>query len=171
MLRMARYQEDHGSGRLNHTLPLHRSAVPMHITLDTKTLVQMFVDLTPDNNSSERILDSLGMGNKSALAASFVEHKDAIWSALFRTNRRIFHSTANYVFNYTIKTDGVSCCVVHMRRDLGNRAERRKRKRKREEERDCCEQYIDDIADARQYAGRRVVGIDPNMGNLLQSST
>jgi hypothetical protein len=97
-------------------------------------------------------------------------HKDAIWSALFRTNRRIFHSTANYVFNYTIKTDGVSCCVVHMRRDLGNRAERRKRKRKREEERDCCEQYIDDIADARQYAGRRVVGIDPNMGNLLQCS-
>jgi hypothetical protein len=97
MLRMAKYREDHGGGRLNHTLPLHTNAVPMHITLDTKTLVQMFFDLAP--SPAKRIFDGLGVANKSALAASFVEHKDAIWSALFRTNRRIFRDTKDHVFN------------------------------------------------------------------------
>src|SRR5690606_15580430 len=69
-----------------------------------------------------------------------------------------------FAFNYTIKTDGVSCCVVHMRRDLAVRAER---KRKRKEKKPGSEEkYIDDV-DMSKYAGRQVVGVDPNKGNLM----
>lgn len=168
MLRMARYRETRESDiRLHHTLPLHTSAVPMHITLDTKTLVQLFFGLKPDPESDRTVFSSLGM-EKSSLVKSFADHKDAIWTALFRMDRRIFRNTTKFAFNYTIKTDGVSCCVVHMRRDLANRSER---KRKRKEKKPGNEEkYIDDV-DMSQYAGRQVVGIDPNKGNLMFCST
>ena len=160
MLRMARYQESHGdAGRLCHTLPLHTSAVPMHITLDSRTLVQMFFDL---------LQPSFPDMSKTDLLRSFSDRKSDIWKSLFCIDERIFHDTDTYVFNYTIKTDGVSCGVVHMRRDLTERATR---KRKRAADgKDGGEKYIDEI-DARAFAGRCVVGVDPNMGNLLYCST
>ena len=186
MLRMAAYQEERAlGGRLHHVLPLHTSAVPMHITLDTKTLVQMFFDLVPnEQRSTERVFDGVfdtlekeaNKTNKSDLRASLGKEgrKDAIWSALFRTNRRRFRDTEDYVFDYVVKTDGVSCCIVHMKRDRA--AHRAARKRKRADERRRARQqhnaYIDDEGiDRAAYAGRRVVGIDPNMGNLLYAST
>jgi transposase len=61
-----------------------------------------------------------------------------------------------------------------MKRDRA--AHRAARKRKRADERSRARQqhnaYIDDEGiDRAAYAGRRVVGIDPNMGNLLYAST
>lgn len=166
MLRMA-YQQEQNGGRLKNVLPLYTSAVPMHITIDTITLVRMFYDL--ERTDSTKVFDDLHMA-KTALSRSAAEYNDEIWAALFRTGRKIFgqprdkphifRDTKDYVFNHTIKTDGVSCCVLHRRRGS------RKRARKKRRSSTTKDLYIDET-DVSQYTDRDVVGIDPNMGNLL----
>jgi len=161
MLRMTAFLEARGA-RLSHVSPLRTSVVPMHITIDTTTLV--------------RLLFNTGCFNdlhmcKSDLIKQCTARKDEIWSCVFRTNRRIFHATANYAFDHMIRTDGVSCCVMLARKDAPRRRKMtgpRLPKRKR-----APEKYVDELTDDEREAlkGKRIIGIDPGMGNLLYCST
>jgi len=192
MLRMTRSMEEAGR-RLHSFLPLRTSVVPMHITLDTTTLVCLF----------DTVATTLGK-TKTQLRRNLQENKDAIWGVLFRTDRKIFRGSCNYTFNHTVKTDGVSCCVVLKRREAANGeatdgqrkrkptptptpmpASKRQRtstsesacaskptgqcKRKRGEDADEPSGGGDVLPESvrAQLVSRRVVGIDPNMGDLL----
>jgi hypothetical protein len=136
MLRMTAFLEARGA-RLSHVSPLRTSVVPMHITIDTTTLVRLLFDTGCFND-----LDLC----KSDLIKQCTARKDEIWRRVFRTNKRIFHSTANYAFDHMIRTDGVSCCVMLARKDAPKRRK---------------------MTGPRPPKGKRIVGIDPGMGNLL----
>jgi hypothetical protein len=182
MLRITKTLEAKGA-RLRHVLPLRTSVAPMHVTLDTATLAGLLF--------KSGAFDHLGM-NVTELSRNATQYKKEIWAAVFRTNERIFrtderisgtderisrtdeqisHSmqTPSYVFDHMIRTDGVSCCVVHRRSNVapGYRVRRRRRRRVREA-------YVDELsADERASAlqGKVIVGVDPGMDNLLYFST
>lgn len=128
----------------------------MHITIDTQTLIRLLY--------GTGVFAKLGM-SKSELLESFMEHKDAIWGCVFRTNRRIFCDTSNYYFGHMIRTDGVSCCAVHKRRGAPPRPKRKPRMPK--------PPYVDTLSDNEraQLQGKVVVGVDPGKRNLLYCST
>jgi Putative transposase DNA-binding domain len=149
MLRMTEVIEE-ANMKIRNFCPLRTSVIPMHITLDTTTLVHLL--FTKENGSKSDVLTK----------GELVRNKGKIWETFFRTNMKVFKAK-DYVFNYMIDTDGVSCSILLIRRDLaGRRAPKKKFEVKRE-------QYIDDLReDERQvFKDRSIVGIDPNMADLL----
>jgi hypothetical protein len=158
MLRMTRAMESEGA-RIRNVMPLHRSFVPMHVTLDTVTLVKLFHHtgiLGTDMTKSEMLASGVG------------EYQTLVWDALFRTGRRIFHPSKGFEFNHTIQTDGVSCCVLHKRAGTVRRYGSKSKKVKVP-----AEPYVDELTGEEREAlvGRKIVGIDPGMDNLLFEST
>ena len=152
MLRMTEYMEQAGRKPRNFS-PLRTTIIPKHITLDTTTLVYLLYD--------EK---TMGLSKQSELMKSggIKRNQRQIWEAMFKLNRREFKA-ADYVFNYTLDTDGVSACTLLIRRDLvGKRLPNTKKGGIRE-------QYIDDLneSDCEKLSSRKVVGIDPNMSDLL----
>lgn len=150
MLRMTEFMESREK-KLRNVLPLHTSAIPMHITIDTSTVVKLFY--------SDEFKKEFGR-TKGALEKMFVEYKDDIWALVFRTNKRLFRGTATRTFNHMVRTDGVSCCVVQ--EWIGPRNPL-----------SAGEKYVDELtAQEREYlSGRVAVGVDPGMDNLLYFST
>ncbi|HEX5486026.1 MAG TPA: zinc ribbon domain-containing protein [Limnobacter sp.] len=150
MLRMTVFMESREK-KLRNVLPLHTSVIPMHITIDTRTVVKLFY--------SDEFKKEFG-STKGALEKMFVEYKDDIWALVFRTNKRLFRGTATHAFNHMVRTDGVSCCVVQKWIGPYNPLPAR-------------EKYVDELtAQEREcLSGKDVVGVDPGMGNLLYFST
>jgi hypothetical protein len=180
MLRITAALES-GGHKLRSAVPLRTAAMPMFFTLDTSTLVRLLYDTG--------VFEPLDLG-KTQLLAMVVDLKPVIWARVFRTNRRIFHDTSIYEFNYTVKTDGVSLCAVHKRRDAPSRRKRRKRRKgaelppqcegaelpqrkRRKRRKPPPPQYVDKLPEDDQACLRayKVVGIDPGKRNLLYCST
>jgi hypothetical protein len=121
MVRMMRRVEA-DNGKLLNAIPLNTSFVPRHITLDTSVLVRLFDDVAETLETT-----------KTELSHKLQANKPAIWGVLFCLNKSIFHNSSNsrYMFDYMIKTDGVSCCVVQVRKDVAI-AQKTKRMRMQE---------------------------------------
>ena len=158
MLRMTRAMEAEGA-RIRNVMPLHRSFVPMHFTLDTVTLVFLF---------HHTGIFGTDMTMTEMLASGVKNYRSLVWNTLFSTGKRIFHPSKRFEFNYMIRTDGVSCCVLHKQVGTTRRYGSKARKVAAP-----TEQYIDELSDEERQAlvGRKVVGIDPGMDNLLFAST
>lgn len=149
MLRMTEAMEEAGK-KLRNFCPLRTSVIPRHITLDTTTLVHLL--FTKENGSKSKILTK----------GELLRNKDNIWETFFRTNMKVFKAR-DYKFNHMVDTDGVSCSILLIRRDLvGKKAPKKKQKVARES-------YIEDmsIEETEALKGKAVVGIDPNMSDLL----
>lgn len=151
MLRMTEYMENAGR-RPRSFCPLRTSLVPKHITIDTITLIHILYD------------ERMGMGKKARITekGGVKRNQQALWKAMFKLNRREFKAK-HYTFNFTLDTDGVSACTLLIRKDLvGKRLPKAKKVDKREA-------YIDDLSDSEceSLSSKKVVGIDPNMSDLL----
>ena len=149
MLRMTELIEQ-ASKKVRNCCPLRTSVIPRHVTLDTTTLVHLL--FTKKNGSKSKML----------IKGELVRNKDKIWETFFRTNMKVFEAK-DYKFNHMVDTDGVSCCILLIRRDqVSKKAPKKKLVVRRE-------QCIDDLtADKTEGLKQKpVVGIDPNMSDLL----
>jgi hypothetical protein len=98
MLRMTAVMESMGK-KLRSVLPVRTSVVPMHITLDTATLVALFY--------SDAFQEKFGMGKGKLLHGNVVPNKDDIWGLAFHTNRRTFRAKLSWVLILAWAT----CCI------------------------------------------------------------
>ena len=89
--------------------PLQTNCIPKHIQLDTKALVELFVDTT----KHQKLLDvwiktetsnKPNNKTKAGLYLCLEANKEFIWNAFFN----ISQTRNNYAFDYTIITDGYS---------------------------------------------------------------
>ena len=149
MVKMNETMEKTGK-KISNFCPLRSSVIPKHITIDTTTLVHLL--FTKENGAKSKML---GKGELSL-------KKDKIWETFFKTKMKAF-KTKDYVFNHMIATDGISCSILLIRRDLlGQKPPKKKLVVK-------AEQYVDDL-DAEEKTDlkqKSVVGIDPNMSDLV----
>uniref|UniRef100_A0A6C0HTT7 Transposase n=1 Tax=viral metagenome TaxID=1070528 RepID=A0A6C0HTT7_9ZZZZ len=94
--------------KLFQPLPLRNNIVPKHILLDTASIVSLFC---PETDPS---------GNKVKKGKLLKHIKDSqydVWNTLLNLNHKIFKNT-HYQFHYQIQTDGISCCLLFIRKDL-----------------------------------------------------
>lgn len=93
--------------KLFQPLSLRKSCIPKYITLDTASLINLFLNDKGDKTLLQKIKDN----------------QIEVWERLFRMNKKIFHpiKTKNnkktkeeydYLFNYTLQTDGVGCSLL-----------------------------------------------------------
>ncbi len=139
---------------ISGVFPLRSQLIPKHFRLDTTSLVYLL--FTNEN----------GKRTKTTLGGNLKRQQTDVWRQFFKTDTKKFHQRKNdkhdYVFDHQIMTDGVSCSILLIRKDrVGKKAPKAKK--------GSGEQYIDEITDEERagLTGKKLVGIDPNMGDLL----
>ena len=133
--------------------PLRSNIIPKHTKIDTTTLVLLLIDGKTHDHGKAFYLTS---GN-------VLKHQKKLWNMFFNTKDKIFKEKKNYTFNHMIETDGVSVSVQFIRKDKFGKKNIRGKKYKQ------SETYINDLTkkDLDALKAKRVVGIDPNLSDLL----
>ena len=94
--------------KLFQPLPLRNNIIPKHIILDTACIINLFCpDKDKDGNKIK----------KGELLSNVKDNQNEVWSNLLNLNHRIFKNKY-YQFHNQIQTDGISCCLLCIRKDL-----------------------------------------------------
>jgi transposase len=141
--------------KLNSVCPLRTDIVPKHIRIDTTSLVH--ICLTEEQGTKEEFLTK---GN-------LVRNQSNIWGFFFKTNKKCFHlsDTHKYTFDHMISTDGVSCSILLIKKELQGRSIFRFKPRRTPP----TEKYIDELEDPEytRLQEKNVVGVDPGLNDLI----
>jgi len=92
--------------KLFQPLPLRNNIIPKHIIIDTASLVSLFC---PANKT-----DGI---KKGELHKNLKENQYDIWNTFLNLHHKIFKNK-HYQFHNQIQTDGISCCLLFIRKDL-----------------------------------------------------
>ena len=131
-----------------NVFPMRSEVIPKHIRLDTTTLVHLLMTKKQGNKS-----DFLTKGNLK-------RKEDKIWEFFFRTERKFFKKKY-YEFHHMIETDGVSCSLLLLRKDLiGKKLPMMKKGL-------STETYIDELDDYSSLQNKKIVAIDPGKCDLI----
>jgi hypothetical protein len=131
-----------------NVFPMRNEVIPKHIRLDTTTLVHLLMTKKQGNKS-----DYLTKGNLK-------RKEDKIWEFFFRTERKFFKKK-HYEFHHMIETDGVSCSLLLLRKDLvGKKLPMMKKGL-------STETYIDELNDYSSLQNKKIVAIDPGKCDLI----
>jgi hypothetical protein len=139
--------------KLFNVLPLRTRIIPNYVTLDTASLVSLFVQTNQKNYY---------MNIKK-------KHKE-LWKRYFFTNKRVFKK-GKFQFSYMIKTDGVACTILFIKLDPDNNPIKITKKKiidndKLKESTD--KQYIENQVNVKKSLGKNnYVVIDPNLSDLM----
>ena len=138
-----------------NVFPLRSEIIPKHFRLDTVSLVYLL--FTNENGKRSHYTEKGALKEK---------HSD-VWGFFFKTHMKCFHRVQDnhsYTFHHQIETDGVSCSIVLIRKDKVGKIVKTPKAKK-----NGGEQYIDELTNAERekLVHKKVVGIDPNMSDLI----
>jgi len=94
--------------KLFQPLPLRNNIIPKHIILDTASIINLFC---PEKDK---------YGNKTKkgeLLSNVKDNQNEIWCNFLDMKNKIFKNK-HYQFHNQIQTDGISCCLLFIRKDL-----------------------------------------------------
>ena len=133
---------------ISNVFPMRSEIIPKHIRLDTTTLVHLLMT------------KKQGIKSEYLTKGNLKRNEDKIWEFFFRTERKMFHKKY-YEFHHMIETDGISCTLLLLRKDLiGKRLPMMKKGL-------STETYIDELPDYTQLQNKKIVGIDPGLCDLI----
>jgi len=139
--------------KLFQPLPLRNNIIPKHILLDTASLVSLFCPA----NKTEGI-------KKGELHKKIKENQHDIWNAFLNLKHTIFKNK-HYQFHHQIQTDGISCCLLFIRKDLKDKKWGSRIQVLSEQEfhniEDLSKEQLDELKP------RNIVGCDPGKRNLV----
>jgi hypothetical protein len=94
--------------KLFQPLPLRNNIIPKHIIIDTASLINLFCpEKDKDGNKVK----------KGELLSNVKINQNEVWCNFLNLKHRIFKSK-DYQFHNQIQTDGISCCLLFIRKDL-----------------------------------------------------
>jgi len=139
--------------KLFQPLPLRSNIIPKHIIIDTASLVSLFC---PANNKE-------GI-KKGDLHKNLKENQYDIWNAFLDLKHKIFKNKY-YQFHNQIQTDGISCCLLFIRKDLKDKKWGSRVPILQEQEfyniEDLSKEQLDTLKE------RNIVGCDPGKHSLV----
>jgi len=94
--------------KLFQPLPLRNNIIPKHIILDTASLINLFCpEKDKDGNKVK----------KGELLSNVKDNQNEVWRNFLNLKNKIFKNK-HYQFHNQIQTDGISCCLLFIRKDL-----------------------------------------------------
>jgi hypothetical protein len=139
-------KEEH---KLFQPLPLRNNIIPKHIILDTACIVNLF---------------SLEGKTKSELFKAIKENQHDVWNNLLNLQHKTF-KRKHYQFHYQIQTDGISCSLLFIRKDLKDKKWGSRVPTLQEQDfhniEDLSREQLKEVAD------RNIVGCDPGKRSLV----
>ena len=112
--------------KMFNSIPLRRSLIPKFIYIDTVVLI-----------------DLSDLKNKDNYNKNVCKYQEFIWNEYFNFNSKIFKDKKNYIFNYTMQTNGIDTCITFKRKDLKEYNNISNKKKERKEEFEYLENYKD----------------------------
>jgi hypothetical protein len=141
--------------KLFQPLPLRNNIIPKHILLDTASIISL---LSPEKDKEGNKI------KKGDLLKTIKENQQEIWNGLLDMKNKIFKNK-NYQFHYQIQTDGISCCLLFIRKDLKDKKWGSKVPVLQEQEfyniEDLSKEQLEELKP------RNIVGCDPGKSNLV----
>jgi hypothetical protein len=136
------------NSKLFQPLPLRTEIIPKHIILDTACVISYFYKEIGICSSLEKIK----------------LRQKKIWSKVLNLNHKIFRNK-HYQFSNQIQTDGISCSILLIRKDLSER----KRGDKLPPTEPQQFTNIEDLSETQinQLKTRNIVGCDPGKHSLV----
>ena len=94
--------------KLFQPLPLRNNIIPKHIIIDTASLINLFCpEKDKDGNKVK----------KGELLSNVKDNQNEVWCNFLDLKNKIFKNKY-YQFHNQIQTDGISCCLLFIRKDL-----------------------------------------------------
>jgi hypothetical protein len=139
-------KEEH---KLFQPLPLRNNIIPKHIIFDTACIISLFC---PEN------------AKKGELLKNVKENQYDVWNNLLNLQHKTFKSK-HYQYHHQLQTDGISCSLLFIRKDL-------KDKKWGNKVPTLLEQDFHNIEDLsteqlKELAPRNIVGCDPGKRSLV----
>ena len=141
--------------KLFQPLPLRNNIIPKYIILDTASIISLFCpEKDKDGHKSK----------KGELLSNLKENQNDIWNAFLDTKNKIFKNK-HYQFHNQIQTDGISCCLLFIRKNLKDKKWGSKVPILQEQEfhniEDLSKEQLDELKP------RNIVGCDPGKHSLV----
>ena len=141
--------------KLFQPLPLRNNIIPKHIILDTACIINLFCpEKDKDGNKIK----------KGELLSNVKDNQNKVWSNLLNLKHRIFKNKY-YQFHNQIQTDGISCCLLFIRKDLKDKKWGSKVPVLEEQDfyniEDLSKEQLDTLKD------RTIIGCDPGKRSLV----
>ena len=142
--------------KLFQPIPLRTNIIPKHITLDTASVIYYFKPKVTDDGETVK---------KDMLLKAVKKYQEAVWGEILNLKHSVFRNR-HYQFNHQIQTDGVSCCLLFMRKDLkATKNWGSKLPTVKEQEFHAIEAIPKEQLET--LKGRNVVGCDPGKRSLV----
>jgi hypothetical protein len=141
--------------KLFQPLPLRNNIIPKHIIIDTASLINLFCpEKDKDGNKIK----------KGELLSNVKDNQTEVWCNFLNLKHKIFKNN-HYQFHNQIQTDGISCCLLFIRKDLKDKKWGSKVHILQEQDfyniEDLSKEQLDTLKD------RNIVGCDPGKRSLV----
>jgi hypothetical protein len=141
--------------KLFQPLPLRNNIIPKHIIIDTASLINLFCpEKDKDGNKVK----------KGELLSNVKDNQNEVWCNFLDLKNKIFKNK-HYQFHNQIQTDGVSCCLLFIRKDLKDKKWGSRVPVLQEQDfyniEDLSKEQLDTLKD------RNIVGCDPGKHSLV----
>lgn len=136
-----------------NVLPLRTNIIPKNICIDTCALISNFLGDIPTKD----YLKNYKIGNNQFM----------LWDNFFKLNKKSFRKDkSKYIFNYMIRTDGISCSILFIRVDDNCIPLKKTIKNKKSSE-EINFDYIENIILTEELRNKRIICCDPGESDLL----
>jgi hypothetical protein len=141
--------------KLFQPLPLRNNIIPKHIIIDTASLINLFCpEKDKDGNKVK----------KGELLSHVKDNQCEVWSNFLNIKHRIFKNK-HYQFHNQIQTDGISCCLLFIRKDFKDKKWGSRVPTLQEQDfytiEDLSKEQLDSLKE------RNIVGCDPGKRSLV----
>ena len=141
--------------KLFQPLPLRNNIIPKHIIIDTASLINLFCpEKDKDGNKVK----------KGELLSNVKDNQNEVWCNFINLKDKIFKNKY-YQFHNQIQTDGISCCLLFIRKDLKDKKWGSRVPVLQEQDfyniEDLSKEQLDTLKD------RNIVGCDPGKRSLV----
>jgi hypothetical protein len=141
--------------KLFQPLPLRNNIIPKHIIIDTASLINLFCP--EKDNQGNKV-------KKGELLSNVKDNQNEVWSNFLNLKDKIFKNKY-YQFHNQIQTDGISCCLLFIRKDLKDKKWGSKLPVLQEQDfyniEDLSKEQLDTLKE------RNIVGCDPGKRSLV----
>ena len=141
--------------KLFQPLPLRNNIIPKHIILDTASIINLFCPETDKDGNKTK---------KGELLSNVKDNQNEIWCNFLDMKNKIFKNK-HYQFHNQIQTDGISCCLLFIRKDLKDKKWGSRVPVLQEQDfhtiEDLSKEQLDTLKD------RNIVGCDPGKHSLV----
>ena len=141
--------------KLFQPLPLRNNIIPKHIIIDTASLINLFCPNKDKDGNKVK---------KGELLSNVKENQNEVWSNFLDMKNNIFKNKY-YQFHNQIQTDGISCCLLFIRKDLKDKKWGSRVPVLQEQD----FYNIEDLSKEQLYTlkDRNIVGCDPGKRSLV----